>query len=85
MQFASNIYKSEEEMIQFMEASEAKYLVYQADFIFDLSSEGLLYLSGNTEIPDGSLAIRLHYYPYSLERLVLVWQGASLRVFELNS
>ncbi len=84
MQFASNIYKSEEEMIQFMEASEAKYLVYQADFIFDLSSEGLLYLSGNTEVPDGSLAIRLHYYPYSLERLALVWQGASLRVFELD-
>jgi len=84
MQFAYNIYNSEEEMIQFMEASGAKYLVYQADFIFDRSSQGLLYLSGNTEVPDGSLAIRLHYYPHSLERLVLIWQGTSLRVFELD-
>ena len=84
MQFAYNIYNSEDEMIQFMEASGARYLVYQADFIFDRSSQGLLYLSGNTEVPDGSLAIRLHYYPYSLERLIPVWQGASLRVFELD-
>ncbi|PIE51703.1 hypothetical protein CSA37_04900 [Candidatus Fermentibacteria bacterium] len=82
--FARLMYGSEEEMVSFMEEKGARYLVYQADFIFDRSSAGLIYLAGLREVPDGSLAVRLHYYPESLERLVPVWQGPSLRVFELD-
>ncbi len=82
--FAERIYGTEAEMISFMEESQAEYLVYQADFIFDSTHQGLLYLAALQEIPDGSLAIRLHYYPSSLERLKLVWQGASIRVFQLD-
>ena len=84
IEFAARIYSNEDEMIDFMEEREAVYLAYQADFIFDRSPLGLLYLAGLTEIPDGSLAIRLHYYPSSLERLKLVWQGPSIRIFQLD-
>ena len=83
-EYAERIYGSEAEMVAFMEEKEAVFLIYQADFIFDLSSQGLLYLAGLTQVPDGSLAVRLHYYPESLERLVPVWQGPSLRVFKLD-
>ena len=84
VEFARRIYGTEDEMAAFMEEKGALYLVYQADFIFDRSPQGLLYLAGLTEIPDGSLAIRLHYYPESLARLAPVWQGPSLRVFALD-
>lgn len=84
VQFAEKIFLSENEMAVFMEEKEAEYLVYQADFIYDRSPAGLAYLAGLTQIPDGSLAVRLHYYPQSLERLALVWQGPSLRVFQLD-
>lgn len=84
IEYAERVYSSEEEMIQFMEGKNAHFLIYQADFVFDLTPQGLLYLAGFTEVPDGSLAIRLHYYPESLDRLVPVWQGPSIRVFELD-
>lgn len=84
IEFAGKIYDSEEEMIEFMEGRGAEYLAYQADFIFDRTPQGLLYLAALTEIPDGSLAIRLHYYPLSLQRLKLVWQGPSIRVFQID-
>ncbi len=84
IEFASKIYDSEEEMIEFMESRGADYLAYQADFIYDRTPQGLLYLAALTEIPDGSLAVRLHYYAHSLQRLKLVWQGPSIRVFQID-
>ena len=84
VEFARRIYGTEDEMASFMEEKKAHYLVYQADFVFDRSPQGLLYLAGLTEVPDGSLAVRLHYYPESLSRLAPVWQGPSLRVFALD-
>ncbi len=64
-----------------MDEKGAEYLVYQADFVFDRSPEGLLYLAGLTEVPEGCLAVRLHYYPESLDGLWPLWQGPSIRVF----
>lgn len=84
VEFSRRIYGTEAEMTAFMEEREARYLVYQADFVFDRTPQGLLYLAGLTRVQNGSLAVRLHYYPHTLERLVLVWQGPSLRVFELD-
>lgn len=82
--FASCIYGSEQAMVDLMESREAVYLLYQADFIFDRTPQGLIYLAGLSDIPEGALAVRLHYYPESLERLQPVWQGPSIRVFELD-
>ncbi len=84
IEFAERIYGTEDEMVDFMEEKRAIYLAYQADFTFDRTPQGLLYLAALTEIPDGCLAIRLHYYPHSLERLKLIWQGPSIRVFQLD-
>lgn len=84
VEFAGLMYGTEAGMVEFMERKGADYLVYQADFVFDRSTQGLLYLAGLTEVPDGSLAVRLHYYPESLERLFPVWQGPSLRVFAIQ-
>jgi len=84
IEFAERIYGTEDEMVDFMEEKGAVYLAYQADFIFDKTPQGLLYLAALTDIPDGSLAIRLHYYPQSLKRLKLVWQGPSIRVFQID-
>ncbi len=84
IEFAERIYGSENEMVVFMQDRGAEYLAYQADFIFDRSPQGLLYLAALTDISDGSLAIRLQYYPESLERLELVWQGPSIRIFKLD-
>jgi hypothetical protein len=84
VRFAERIYGDEQEMIEFMEAKGAEYLVYQADFVFDRTFQGLLYLAALRGIPDGCLAVRLHYYPQSLERLKLVWQGPSIRVYRLD-
>lgn len=80
-EFAVNMFSPPEEMISFMDEKGAEYLVYQADFVFDRSPEGLLYLAGLTEIPEGCLAVRLHYYPESLDGLWPLWQGPSIRVF----
>ena len=84
IRFAELMYGTEEAMISFMEDKEADYIAYQADFIFDRTPQGLLYLAGLKDIADGSLAVRLHYYPHSLERLQVVWQGPSIRVFKLD-
>ncbi len=84
IEFAGNIYDSEEVMVEFMESRGADYLAYQADFIYDRTPQGLLYLAALSEIPDGSLAVRLQYYPHSLQRLKLVWQGPSIRVFQID-
>ncbi len=84
IEYADKIFSDEDKMIDFMVENGAEYLAYQADFIFDKSPQGLLYLAELMEVPDGSLAIRLHYYPSSLERLILVWQGPSIRIFQLD-
>jgi len=84
IEFARRIFGTEQEMLAFMEEKGAEYLIYQADFVFDRSPQGLVYLAGLTEIPDGCLALRLHYYPQSLETLGIVWQGPSIRVYSAN-
>ncbi len=84
IEYARRSFGTEQEMIDFMEEKGADYLIYQADFVFDRSPQGLVYLAGLTEIPDGCLALRLHYYPQSLETLGIVWQGPSVRVFGIN-
>jgi len=84
VEFARRMYGTEQEMVEFLTEKGALYLAYQADFIYDRSPGGLLYLAGLREIPPGSLAIRLHYYPESLESLIPVWQGSSIRIFRLG-
>jgi len=84
IEFAARMYGTEEDLVAFMEEKQADHLIYQADFVFDRSPQGLLYLAGLTEIPDGSAAVLMQYYPESLERLHLVWQGPSLRIFSLH-
>jgi len=81
VEFAERTYQPEDSLLVFMRMHDADYYVYQADFILDRSSAGLLYLSGLTEVPDNCVALRMHYAPETLDSLMLVFQGASLRVF----
>jgi hypothetical protein len=67
-----------------MERNRAEYLVYQADFMLDLSWQGAAYLGGVVSPPETCAAYLLHYRPGSLERLAPVWQGWSIRVFRLD-
>jgi hypothetical protein len=84
MEFSGRMYGTEQEMVDFMQEKGAEYLAYQADFFFDRTPGGLLYLAGLREIPQSSLALKLHYYPESLQNLVPVWQGPSIRIFRLG-
>jgi hypothetical protein len=81
IEFAERIFQPEDSLSAFMRMHDADYIVYQADFILDRSSAGLLYLSGLMEVPDNCVALRMHYAPETLDSLRLVFQGASLRVF----
>ena len=80
--FARSIYLPEDSLLAMMRETEANYVIYQADFLFDRSPQGLLYLSGRREIPDGSACILMHYAPDMLDSLVPVFRGRSLSVFE---
>lgn len=84
VEFSARLFETGESLVSFMEGSEARYLVYQADFLLDRSWQGAAYLGGVTTIDDSSAAFLMHYAPERLERLALVWQGPSLRVFELD-
>ncbi|MFO7626747.1 MAG: hypothetical protein R6V62_05775 [Candidatus Fermentibacteraceae bacterium] len=84
VEFSAGLFQTPEELVSFMEEKEARYLVYQADFLLDLSWQGAAYLGGVTAPHDSSAAFLMHYMPEHLERLALVWQGASIRVFELD-
>lgn len=83
-EFASTLYGTEEDLAAFMERNRAEYLVYQADFMLDLSWQGAAYLGGVVSPPETCAAYLLHYRPGSLERLAPVWQGWSIRVFRLD-
>lgn len=82
--FSAALFKTPDELIAFMEERDARYLVYQADFLLDRSWQGAAYLGGTTSPGDSSAAFLMHYAPGSIERLALVWQGVSIRVFELD-
>jgi len=81
IEYAERTFQPEDSLLAFMRRHDADYYVYQADFILDRSSAGLLYLSGLTEVPDNCAALRMHYAPETLDSLRLVFQGSSLRVF----
>jgi hypothetical protein len=83
-EFASALYGSEENLAAFMEENRAEYLVYQADFMLDLSWQGAAYLGGVVSPPETCAAFLMQYRPESLQRLAPVWQGWSLRVFRLD-
>ena len=82
--FASALYQDEEAVTAYMESHEARYLVYQADFTLDLTWQGAAYLGGVTRVSESSAAFQMQYSPETLTRLVQVWQGPSLRVFQLD-
>lgn len=82
--FARVLFQAEEDLVRFMEDNEAEYLVYQADFLLDMSWQGVAYLGGVTGVDESSVAFSLQYRPETLERLFPVWQGESLRVFRLD-
>jgi hypothetical protein len=84
VRFSASLFGPEDELVSFMEEREARYLVYQADFLLDRSWQGAAYLGGVTSPHDSSAAFLMHYVPERLDRLVPVWQGASVRVFELD-
>ena len=83
-EFAERMFQDEDSLIALMERVDADYVVYQADFLLDATSSGLLYLAGRTVPPLESAAWRMQYRPENLERLRLVFQGPSLRVFAVN-
>jgi len=82
--FARVMFMPEDSLVSMMQRLECKYVVYQADFLFDESYSGLLYLAALEAIPDNSVALEMHYSPEQLESLIPVFQGASLRVFEIG-
>lgn len=84
VEFSARLFGTREELVSFMEEKQARYLVYQADFLLDRSWQGAAYLGGVTDPDDSSAAFLLHYMPERLDRLALVWQGHSMRVFELD-
>ncbi len=83
-EFAARMFQEEDSLAAFMERHDARILVYQADFLLDRSTGGLMYLAGLTGPPEGCAAVLLHYRPEDLERFVPVFQGQSLRVFRLD-
>jgi hypothetical protein len=84
IRFSAALFGPEEELVSFMEERQARYLVYQADFLLDRSWQGAAYLGGVTSPNDSSAAFLMHYMPERLMRLAPVWQGTSLRIFELD-
>lgn len=79
--FASAMFGPEDGLLTMMADTRADYVVYQADFLFDRSAEGLVYLAGLREIPDGSSALLMHYAPDRLDSLRPVYRGRALAVY----
>jgi hypothetical protein len=84
IEFARQTFASEDSLAAFMRRHDADLYVYQADFLLDRSSQGLLYLAGLTDVPDNCAALRMHFAPETLDSLALVYQGPSLRVFRMG-
>ena len=83
--FAERLFMPEDSLVTMMRRRQCDYLVYQADFLMDRSSSGLLYLAGLTEVPDDAAAIELQYRNWELDSLTPVFSGPSLRVFRLGT
>jgi hypothetical protein len=79
--FAESLFAPEDSLLSMMRRHRADYVVYQGDFLFDRSPQGLLYLAGLRRVPDGSAAVLMHYAPELLDSLVPVFTGRSLRVY----
>ncbi len=84
VRFAKVMFMHEDSLIAFMREKECSLVVYQADFLLDESFSGLLYLAGLQEVPDYSVALKMHYTPELLSNLTPVFQGPSLRVFRIG-
>lgn len=82
--FAKVMFMPEDSLVAFMNEKECRFVVYQADFLLDDSFSGLLYLAGLDEVPDNSVALRMHYMPEQLLSFVPVFQGPSLRIFRMG-
>ncbi|MEN8208071.1 MAG: hypothetical protein ABFR50_02355, partial [Candidatus Fermentibacteria bacterium] len=85
VRFARTMFLPEDSLTAFMLEKECSLVVYQADFLLDKSFSGLLYLAGLQEVPDNSVALRMHYAPQMLSDLTPVFQGPSLRVFRIGA
>ncbi|NLP04732.1 hypothetical protein GX411_02115 [Candidatus Fermentibacteria bacterium] len=83
-EFAGKLFQPEDSLVSFMESRRCSLVVYQADFLLDRSSGGVMYLAGLLDPPPECAALCMHYHPERLRRLALVYQGPSLRVFSLN-
>lgn len=83
-EFASAMQEPEDSLVAMMERYDADLVVYQADFLLDRSTAGLLYLAGRTSPGDRSVAVLMQYHPEALRRLALLHQGPSTRVFGLD-
>ncbi len=81
IRFAETMFMPEDSLVAFMRDRDCRLLVYQADFLLDSSFSGLLYLAGLREEPEQAVARQLHYRPETLDSLVLLHQGPSLRVY----
>ncbi|MBD3369849.1 hypothetical protein GF402_05740 [Candidatus Fermentibacteria bacterium] len=79
--FAEQMFQPPDSLLSYMDRKRSRYVIYQADFLLDRTSEGLLYLAGLTEVPRGCAAMSMHYAPDRLDSLELVFEGPSLRVF----
>lgn len=84
IRFAGTMFMPEDSLVAFMRDRDCRLLVYQADFLLDRSFSGLLYLAGLREVPEEAAARQLHYRPETLDSLVLLHQGPSLRVYGLG-
>ncbi|NOQ21876.1 MAG: hypothetical protein GQ565_04385 [Candidatus Aegiribacteria sp.] len=84
VRFARTMFMPEDSLTAFMREKECRLVVYQADFLLDDSSYGLLYLAGLREVPDNSVVLKMHYMPELLSSLTPVFQGPSLRVFRMG-
>ncbi len=84
VRFARGMFMNEDSLTAMLREWDCRYVIYQADFLLDRSSSGLLYLAGLDEVPENSVALKMHYTPELLSSLIPVFQGPSIRVFKLS-
>lgn len=83
--FAGAVFQPEGSLLAFMKEHDCDLIVYQADFLLDRGYTGLLYLAGLQNIPEDAVALRMQYGHETLDSLILVFQGPSIRIFRRNS
>ncbi|MBN1433707.1 hypothetical protein JW921_03035 [Candidatus Fermentibacterales bacterium] len=83
--FAGLMFGSEDSLAAFCAEKRCSLVVHQADFLLDLSPEGLLYLAGRSgAAPAGCVAHAMQYHPEALEQFRLLYEGSSLRIYGLG-